>query len=303
MRLLFKLWLSAVLIVPAGLVSSIRADGVSATALAATDRTVYVTVTDGKGGAVSDLTAADFAVKEGGKDREIVKAEPAKTGAHVALLVEERIAPDGSVRQGLFDFAKRVLPAAQVSLITIALRNTTVVPYTTSVNAVVDGLNRLSLNPPPTSNLMEGILDLSKTLEQEHAPRPVIVVVAFAGGEASGASANEVMTQLRQSGATLYSVTLGSPGRGGTGQLGSIGDESGREQVLGDGAKQSGGKRLEATITSAVPKALQQIADDMSAQYMITYALPDGVKPDRRLSVSVKRHGATLRAPVAIPDR
>ena len=42
----------------------------------AAERTVYVTVVDGNGSAVTDLTAADLVVKEGGKEREIVKAEP-----------------------------------------------------------------------------------------------------------------------------------------------------------------------------------------------------------------------------------
>ena len=42
----------------------------------AAERTVYVTVTDGKGAAIKDLTAADLVVKEGGKEREIVKAAP-----------------------------------------------------------------------------------------------------------------------------------------------------------------------------------------------------------------------------------
>ena len=44
---------------------------------APTNRTVYVTVTDRQGAPVTDLTPADFVVKEGGKEREVVKAEPA----------------------------------------------------------------------------------------------------------------------------------------------------------------------------------------------------------------------------------
>ena len=52
-------------------------------------RTVYVTITDDKGAPVPDLTASNFKVKEGGKDREIVKAEKATTKAHLAIMVEE----------------------------------------------------------------------------------------------------------------------------------------------------------------------------------------------------------------------
>jgi hypothetical protein len=80
-------------------------------------------------------------------------------------------------------------------------------------------------------------------------------------------------------------------------------DQSGREQVLGDGPKQSGGRRIEVPSTGSFPKALLQIADDLLAQYVVTYTLPDGVKPDKRFSISSKRKGVTLRAPSAISDK
>jgi hypothetical protein len=87
------------------------------------------------------------------------------------------------------------------------------------------------------------------------------------------------------------------------GGVGTMSDQSGREQILGDGPKQSGGRRIEVPSTGAFPKALQQIADDLLAQYSVTYTLPDGIKPDKRFSISSKRRGVTLRAPSAIPDR
>jgi hypothetical protein len=80
-------------------------------------------------------------------------------------------------------------------------------------------------------------------------------------------------------------------------------DESGREQVIGDGAKQSGGRRFDVVSTGAIPKALQDVASDIMSQYAITYALPEGVKPDKRFSISAVRKGASLRAPSAIPDK
>jgi VWFA-related protein len=268
-----------------------------------TTRTVYVTVTDSKGAPVPDLTAANFKVKEGGKDREIVKAEPARTRPHLALMVEERLAPDQQTRVGLFEFVKRLNGAAEISLITVGLRNTTVTPYVTDPNTVLKAINELSLNPQPTSNLTEGINDVARIFEKERPERPVIVVVGMSGGQAGGASASSILTQLRQSGATMYAVTFGTPDGNAGGNLGSMGDESGREQVLGDGAKQTGGRRVDVVTTGNIPKALQQIADDLAAQYVISYALPDGVKPDKRFSVSTDRKGVSLRAPAGLPDK
>ena len=74
-------------------------------------------------------------------------------------------------------------------------------------------------------------------------------------------------------------------------------------QVLGDGPKQSGGRRFDVPSTGAMPRALQQIADELQAQYAITYTVPAGVKLDKRFNASLKRRGLSLRAPSVIPDK
>ena len=77
----------------------------------------------------------------------------------------------------------------------------------------------------------------------------------------------------------------------------------GREQVLGDGSKQSGGRRIEVVTTAAIQKSLMQVADDLAAQYQVSYSLPDGVKPDKRFNLSVDRKGLTVRPPQTLPDK
>ena len=266
-------------------------------------RTIYVTITDDKGAKVPDLTPADFKVKEGGKDREIVKAVPATAKPHLALMVEEKLIGDSQTRVGLFEFVKRMANNADMSFITIGLRNTTLVPFTSDANQLLKAINELSLNAQPTSNVTEGIGDMAKIFQKDKPERPVMVVVAFAGGQAGGASASSILTELRQSAATMYSVTFSGGAANNSNDIRTMGDESFREQVLGDGAKQSGGRRTEVVTTAAVAKALQQVADDLAAQYAISYALPDGVKPDKRVNVTISRKGLTMRVPAGMPDK
>jgi hypothetical protein len=266
-----------------------------------TVRTVYVTVSDRNGMPVPDLAPADFTVKEGGKEREIAKVMPATARMRLALMVEERLLGDGGVRNGLFEFVKRMQPLSATALVAIGIRNKTIVDYSTDLNAFASAIMNLSLNPPKESSVAEGILDIGKAFEKERPERPVIVVIAVSGGQAGGASANEVLNQLRQSAATMSAVTISSTES--ATPVGQLGEASNREQVIGDGAKQSGGRRIEVPATIAVPKALHQIAGDLSAQYAIQYTVPDGIKLDRRLNVGLKRGGASLRAPSLIPDR
>ena len=268
--------------------------------LAATDRTVYVTVTDGKGAPVPDLAAADLVVKEGGKEREVTKVVPASTRMRLTLAVEERLIADTSIRMAIFEFMKRLADYAEIRMITIGLRNTTVADYTSSLDVLVGAINKFTLNPSRDSNVAEGVLEIANHYAGAKAERPVLVVLAMSGGQA-GVEPRTVLDKLRQSGATMYSATLA--GGVESGPVGSLADQSGREQVLGDGPKQSGGRRTEVPSTGAFPRAMQQIADELRSQYAVTYVLPDGVKPDKRFGISTKRKGINLRAPSAIPDK
>ena len=101
----------------------------------------------------------------------------------------------------------------------------------------------------------------------------------------------------------MYAVTYGPPATNNSNDIRTMGDESYREQVLGDGSKQSGGRRIEVVSTAAMTKALQQVADDLEAQYAISYALPDGVKPDKRVNVNLDRKELTMRVPAGMPDK
>lgn len=268
---------------------------------APTTRTVYVTVTGSGGAPVTDLAPADVAVKEGGKEREVAKVEPASQKMRLTLAVEERLLADTSVRSALFGFLKRLPGAAEVRLQTIGLRNTTVAEYTADFEALVGALNKLTLNPRRDSNVAEAVLEIANEYGREKPERPVLVLLAVAGGQA-GVEARLVLDRIRDSGMLMYAATFAAGGES-AGGVGTLSEQSGREQVLGDGPKASGGRRVDVTSTAAFAKALQQFADELTSQYAISYTLPDGVKPDRRFSISTKRRGITVRAPSAIPDR
>jgi hypothetical protein len=272
----------------------------SAAETATMTRTVYVTVTDDKGAPVPDLTPADLVVKEGGKERPITKAAPASAKMRLTLAVEERLIADTAIRQAIFAFMKRLTDYADIRLITIGLRNYTVADYTGSLDVLVSAINKFTLNPNKDSNIAEGVLEIADHYADTKADRPVLVVLALSGGQA-GVDARTVLDKLRQSGTTMYSATLAW--NTDTGAVGTLTDQSGREQVLGDGPKQSGGRRIEVPSTGAFSRTLQQFSDELRAQYAVTYELPDGVKPDKRFAISSKRKGINLRGPSAIPDR
>ena len=77
-------------------------------------RTVYVSVSDAKGQAVQDLVPADLALKEGGKDRPVVKVESVTGPVEVTLLIEDGLTGDTNVRQGIFQIVQRLHDRAEI---------------------------------------------------------------------------------------------------------------------------------------------------------------------------------------------
>ena len=203
-------------------------------------------------------------------------------------MVEERLLGDGGVRNGLFEFMKRLQPAAETAFIAIGLRNKTIVDYTTDLSAIVAAFNGLSLNPPPQSNLTEGILDIGKALREgpsgasRHRRRRGL---GRAGGRCVvERSAQSAPAERRHD---ARGDDRHQPGRGGRRRAWPMRAIASRCSAMARSSQAVGASR--SRRRSPCRRALQQIAGDLSAQYIIQYTLPDGVKPDRRLNVSLKR--------------
>ena len=265
-------------------------------------RKTYITVVDNQGQAVPGLTAADFTLKEGGKDREIASLEPARAKMRIALAIEEGLTPTGGARQGLGDFITKMAPTAEMSLVVVGLANRLVVPYTSDPNVLFKAINDLPLNQPrQTSHVAEGVGDLARAFVKERHERPVIVMIALDSQASSSEQPQNILNILKDSNAQLHVVSVEAGGLGGS--AAQMMEASATGQILGDGPKQSGGRQWPITALTAIPKAMLSIANDLSNQYLLTYTLPDGVKPSDRLQVATKKRGVTLRSSTRISDK
>lgn len=280
---------------------------VASSVAAGKTRTVYVTVNDDKGTPVTDLTTADFAVKEGGKDRDLLNAELATAPMQVAIIVDDN--GTGLFRSSVALFIQKLLGHGEFAISVITGQTMRIVDFTTSTQALSTAISRLGARPgtPDGGQLLEGIADAARALTKREATRPVIVVLTVGGEEHSPIQAHEVLNHLKDSGASLHVISVANSALRSTiaptnpAQMLDTGINL--SEVLGDGPKQSGGRREEIVATTGVVTGLQRIADELLHQYVITYTLPDGVKPNEKLNVSVKRKGASLRAPMRIPDK
>jgi VWFA-related protein len=286
---------------PIGFVLALFVTASSASAQGVT-RNVVVTVTDAKGAVPTDLTAADVGVKESGKDAEITAVAPATARLRIAILVEQSLTADNTIRQGLFAFMQRMKDVADMALVVVGLRNETLVPYTNDLQALAAGINKFTLAPvQQDEHLAEGILDATKDLAKHEDGRRIIVVLGIERQQSSTEDPDTVIGEMRKSSVTLYDIVI--PGSGASGGLTSMGDEAALSHILGDGVKQTGGRRQEVTVTPGFPPALDIVATELTHQYQITYSLPNGTKPDGKIAVTMKRKGLNVRAPVRIAEK
>jgi VWFA-related protein len=279
---------------------------VSATA-APTPRLVYITVTDAKRVPVPDLTAADLTVKEDGKTREIVKVERAVVPMSIAIIVDDN--GTGLFRFGVANFAQKLLGRAEFSISTVTGQVMRLVDYTPNAQLLSEAISKLNARASTNDGgqLLAGVSDAARELTKRRSKRPIIIALTVGGEEHTPIPAHQVLNELADSGAQLYVVSVAESVLRSTVQAQKPSDlleeNMNRGEVLGDGAKQSGGRHDEIVAAAGIVQGLQTIGDELLGQYAVTYMLPEGVKPADKVSFSLKRKGALLRAPSRIPEK
>jgi hypothetical protein len=166
-----------------GWVSGIEAQNAPAGGAPVRTNTVYVTVTESTGVPVLDLTPTDFAIKEDGKNRDVLGAEVANAPLQIMLIVDDN--GTGFFRSGLMQFVQQMQGRADIALSTVTGQTQKLVDYTPNPERVAEAIATLSARPgtPDGGQLLEGIFQAAKEQEKREARRPVIVALTVGGEE------------------------------------------------------------------------------------------------------------------------
>jgi hypothetical protein len=252
-------------------------------------RTVYFSATDANGAYVTDLTAADLSVKEGGKDRVIEAVSPATAPMQLSILVDD--GGGGGFQSAVSKFIQATFGRAEFAIRVLQPQAIRVQDFTQNGDELRTAVGRLGQRGRILADgeqVIAGVLDAAKELQQRKARRGAIIVLTVSGETALADSADEALNALKASGASLSVIYL-------TGiQLG---------KVLGDGPKQSGGMIEQVNGNTVLTPTLAKVADTLLHQYVLTYTIPDGVKLNEKLSLSTTRKGVRLLAPTRLPEK
>lgn len=267
-------------------------------------RTVYVTVIDKYGVPVTDLAPGDFVVKEGGKNRDVLEAGMTNVPMRIALLVDDN--GTGIFRYGVAKFIERLQGRAEFAVSTVTGQNLKIVDFTADGTLLTAAIGQLTARPGTNDGgqLLEGIFEAAKDFQKRATRRPVIVVLTVGGEEHSPLPAHHVLEELQKSGAALHVIAMNSSAlraMAAVSRPGALLEENmNLSEVLGDGPKQSGGKREEIVASAGLTSGLHELAEALRSQYAVSFVRPDPPKAGDKLSVSVKRSGLTVRAPMRL---
>lgn len=264
--------------------------GVTA-AQAAARRTIFVTVTSKSGQPILDLRPEEFEVKERGKVQQIA-ARLTTSPLRVSLIVSDR--GTGAFQAGALRFCEALLGYAPISIIGLIAQPERLVEDGTSGDALRPALQQLgrraALNQVG-AQLVETIQEVAEGIRRPGSRAAMVVMRA--GNEASTTvRVDHVMDAVRKSGASLYVVSVTREGVLTGASLSNLTLET----VLNDGARESGGRRIDVVGLSVVP-TMQQIAAELLNQYEVSYDVPKGARRDERVSVSSTRRDVVVHAP------
>jgi VWFA-related protein len=267
-------------------------------------RTVYVAAVDRKHVPVTDLTAADFVVKEDGKVRTVTKAEVATAPLKIALLLDDGGLGLGGIRQGAGQFIETLQGKGEFAIITVGGRKLTLLDFTANVPALYAGLKNLLARNTTSTDLLDGFIDVAAEFQRRETERPVMVTIASEGEEVSSARAPVVLEAIQKSRAKFYYIGLGVPvtqgTRGGLAESSNSAEAGNRNAVLGAAPKNSGGRSEQVLQPSGVPVLMKQFADELAAQYAVTYATD---AREARFNIETTRKGVTVRGPSRVGSR
>ena len=264
------------------------------------ERALFVSVLDEDGAPVPDLAPGEFAVEEDGVEREVLRAGPARSPMQVAVLVDTSAAAAFAIRD-IRNGLERLIPVLaeqnDVALISYGGPPRVLVESTRRLDRLRDGIGLVFSYPESAAYLLDALVETARGFERREAARPAIVVVASEGLDFSRYDYQRTREALQTSGVAAHVVVVQE--RGNTAlrgdPFGFSGDVLQRDRALAQLPEATGGQRHDLLLSTAVPGAMDALADVMTNQYRVVYSRPPGLIPPETVSVRMRRADLTAR--------
>jgi hypothetical protein len=268
----------------------------------------FLSVADGNGTRVTDLTANDLIVSEAGRSAQVLRLDPVSWPVRVTVMVDNGLGTGNllvNYRNGLKGFFEALPTGVEASLITLSPQPRFVVRSTNDRVQLIRGVDRISPDQSG-ARLIDALIEDAARVEKDNKDGtkyfPVVMVLSTTGPEGSAPRDRDLERMVQQysrHAARVHVVMLGTNATSPTAIIGARQVQV--SKLLADGT----GGRYEAiaaqtAIGTLLPEFGEMVADAhafQSRQYLVTVERPAGASgPLGELQMGITRAGLTFSA-------
>ena len=280
---------------------------VAAASAQSVERLMIVSVLDADGAPVTGLDAADFEIREDDAAREVLRVDSAGGGRQIAVLVdtsEAAVRAASGFRRGLSAFVDAMHGDNQISIISFGGAPRILAPSTSDGERLREGVGRIFPQSGQAAYMLDAVYEVAEGFDRRGADRPVMVVLTTEGTDYSNRRARQVLERIDESGTAFYALSvearraafgIGRPTGAFGGGFDARQQEFERDLVLSRGTAGTGGRHRDLLASSAVERALLDLAAELRNQYLVAYSRPDSLIPPEEVTVTVDGSGLTAR--------
>jgi Ca-activated chloride channel family protein len=259
-----------------------------------------VTVADGGGKYITDLTAQDFSVFEDGVKQEVTFFSRTNLPIALALLLDTSASMDSKLataQEAAIGFAKRLRTQDLAEVIDFDSRVVVLQNFTNSASELESAIKKTAAGGSTSlyNAVYIALKDLKKVVAKntEEIRRQAIVVLSDGEDTSSLLPFEEVLDLAKRSETAIYAIGLRAPDGPGTTTKGF----KEAEFVLRQFAQETGARSFFPNQLSELSGVYGQISDELSSQYTVGYTSRNPKRDGswRRVVVRANRPSLTAR--------
>jgi Ca-activated chloride channel family protein len=259
-----------------------------------------VTVSDGTGKYITDLTAADFSVFEDGVKQDVTFFNRTNLPIALSLLLDTSASMDTKLptaQEAAVGFAKRLRPQDLAEVVDFDSRVIVLQNFTNSASELEAAIKKTSAGGSTSlyNAVYIALKDLKKVVAKnaDEIRRQAIVVLSDGEDTSSLLPFEEVLDLAKRSETAIYAIGLRAPDGPGTTTKGF----KEAEFVLRQFAQETGARSFFPNQLSELSSVYGQISDELSSQYTVGYTSRNPKRDGswRRVVVRVTRPSMTAR--------
>ncbi len=230
------------------------------------------TVTDEKGRRIKDLTREDFIINEDGVSQQVIDFYLENRPIRLALLIDTSGSMQEEIKEvqkAAVSFVETLTDQDQALVVDFDERVFLIQDLTSDHKLLKEAINSTI---PIGGTAIHDALHASLRILNKAEGRKAIILLSDGEDTESFVSYKEILKEVKASDATIYSIGLGAASR----------------SVLKELSQETGGAYYFLSSASELGTAYGDIADELRAQYYLTYASANQIWDGRWIKVEVE---------------